>query len=361
MTAQFEAPQRAVAAPSVVPPVATKPADAAESPALLEVRGLVENFHVRVGRHSVPVHAVAGVDLDVRRGEVYGLVGESGSGKTTLARCVLRLLDVDTGTIRFDGVDLAAAKGPALREMRSRIQVVFQDPVGSLDPRNTVRQIVSEPLRLHSRLSGTQIEERTLKVLDDVGLGAHQLKRHAHELSGGQCQRVAIARALALKPEMLVLDEPTSSLDVSVQAQILNLLGDLRREYGLTYLLISHDLAVVRHVCDRIGVMYLGRLVEESPAEPLFVEPRHPYTRALLAASPDIEGTRERQLLLAGDPPSATAPPPGCVFHPRCWLYQQLAAPQQCVEQAPDLVTTESTRRVACHFSDSAQPPVPER
>ena len=297
------------------------------------------------------------MDLAIEEGEAYGLVGESGSGKTTLARCLLRLTDATAGRIEVDGRDITQLAGGELRRLRRKLQVVFQDPVGSLDPRSRVADVVAEPLWTHERLRGAAAEARVLALLDDVGLGRRYLDRRAHELSGGQCQRVAIARALALRPRVLVLDEPTSALDVSVQAQILNLLVALRREHGLTYLLISHDLGVVRYLCDRIGVLYLGRLVEEGPAGHALEAPSHPYTRALLSARPSVD-MDAAPILMRGDPPSLTAPPPGCSFHPRCWRRAELDDPARCVEEVPMLQPVRSwrDRRVPLHRPRTASP-----
>ncbi len=330
-----------------VPPEPT----AAEAPVILRVRGLVKEFAAPGGR---AVHAVAGVDLDVREGEVHALVGESGSGKTTLARCVLGLLDATAGEIAFDGTNVRRARGAELRALRPRMQVVFQDPIGSLDPRMSVLDLVAEPIRAHRHLPGREIGPAVVELLEQVGLGRGHLDRRPHEMSGGQCQRVAIARALALRPRLLVLDEPTSSLDVSVQAQILNLLLELRASHGLTYLLISHDLGVVRHVSDRIAVMYLGRIVEQGPSEEIFAAPRHPYTRALLAAVPDIEDGATAPGLIRGDPPSPASPPTGCRFHPRCWLRERIGSPAACEEVEPPFVRVDRSHDAACHFSERA-------
>ena len=309
-------------------------------------------------RGRPPLQAVAGVSLEIAQGEVFGLVGESGSGKTTLARCLLGLIEPTSGSISFDGHDLATTAGDARRRLRRQVQAVFQDPVGSLDPRLTVRDLVGEPIVAHEgRVAG--FDARIRGLVEEVGLGVQHLGRRPHELSGGQCQRVAIARALALRPRLVVLDEPTSSLDVSVQAQILNLLGDLRRAHGLTYLLISHDLSVVRHLTDRVAVMYLGRIVELGPTTELFVAPRHPYTRALLVAAPSVDGEGPAPLIHS-DPPSASDPPSGCPFHPRCWLRERLGRPGACETTAPDPVPPTAAHAAACHFGDRVSAPFEE-
>jgi peptide/nickel transport system ATP-binding protein len=325
-----------------------------DSTPFVRVRGLVQVFPTHVpGRGTVSIRALDGVDLDIGEGEAFGLVGESGSGKTTLARCLLRLTEPTAGTISVAGRELTGAGGSDLRAMRRQMQVVFQDPVGSLDPRARVRDVVAEPLRTHLHLTRVAVDARVLELLDDVGLARTHLDRRAHELSGGQCQRVAIARALALRPRLLVLDEPTSALDVSVQAQILNLLVALRAEHGLTYLLISHDLGVVRYVCDRIAVMYLGRIVEQGPADHILGTPEHPYTRGLMASRPSID--RDRTVVpMLGEPPSLTAPPSGCAFHPRCWLRPTVSDPARCVEQAPPLRVVGNGVLAACHFAGTS-------
>ncbi len=328
------------------PGSASSPAGStASAPSLVRVRGLEKVF--RADGHIV--RAVAGVDLDIREGEVHALVGESGSGKTTLARCILRLVEPSAGSVEFDGHDVLRLQGSGLRALRREMQVVFQDPVGSLDPRLNVLDLVAEPIRTHLRPARGSLEPTVLELLEGVGLARRHLDRRPHELSGGQCQRVAIARALALKPRLLVLDEPTSALDVSVQAQILNLLLELRARHGLTYLLISHDLGVVRHLSDRVSVMYLGRIVERADADAVFDHARHPYSRALLAAVPDIGG-RARPALIQGDPPSPAAPPPGCPFHPRCWLRERLPDPSICATTVPPAVGEGV--RAACLFPD---------
>ena len=329
---------------------------------LVEIRDLVVEYVTRGIHGGRPVRAVAGVSLEIAAGEVYAIVGESGSGKTTLARTLLRLVDATSGEITFGGQEITRVSGEGLRRLRRRMQIVYQDPAGSLDPRMPVSELVAEPLRTHETLRSSKLESRVLELLTDVGLGRQHLSRRPHELSGGQAQRVAIARALALRPELVVLDEPTSALDVSVQAQILNLLGDLRSAHGLTYLLISHDLGVVRHLADRVGVMYLGRLVEESPAESLFADPGHPYTEALLrsAIEPGRRDGADDGAARApiGDIPSPLDPPTGCRFHPRCWLREQLEHPAVCASDEPVLkpLSDGGERRAACHFADHLHP-----
>jgi peptide/nickel transport system ATP-binding protein/oligopeptide transport system ATP-binding protein len=313
---------------------------------LLEAEGLVKRFTARGGRDLV---AVDDVSFSVMPGETLGIVGESGSGKSTVARLVLRLLDVNGGAVRVDGADVTRLRGRALRALRSRVQIVFQDPYSSLDPRMTARAIVSEPLRVAGRRR--EIATRLPEVFELVGLGPEHRDRYPHELSGGQRQRIGIARALVLDPELLVLDEPVSALDGSIQAQILNLLVDLQARLGLTYLFIAHDLAVVRHVADRIAVMHLGRIVEEGPAAALFDAPVHPYTQALLSASPrpDPEFERNRRrIVLSGELPDAQAPPSGCHFRTRCWK-----AAEVCAEPpGPELVDRGQGHPVACLFPD---------
>jgi peptide/nickel transport system ATP-binding protein len=301
-------------------------------------------------RGGLPVRAVSHVSIDLHEGEVLGIVGESGCGKTTLVRCLLGLIPPTAGRIEVDGHDLTRASDRERRRLRRDLQVVFQDPVGSLDPRLAVRDLVAEPLRTHE--GGRRVtDDELVLLLEEVGLSRAHLERLPHELSGGQCQRVAIARALALRPRIVVLDEPTSSLDVSVQAQILNLLAELRRRHGLTYLLVTHDLAVVRHLTDRVAVMYLGAVVELAPTEELYGAPRHPYTRALLAAAPSIDrGAGE--VLTRGDPPGAGAATSGCAFHPRCWLRDQLGRPEICAATTPVLASVGGVRTAACHFPD---------
>ncbi|MEM7497483.1 MAG: ABC transporter ATP-binding protein [Pseudomonadota bacterium] len=290
--------------------------------ALLEITDLHVRFPVRAGllqRVVAEVNAVNGVTLSIRRGEAFGLVGESGCGKTTLARAVLQLVEPAEGSIVFDGREIA---GPErLSAFRRRVQAIFQDPFSSLNPRMTAGAIVAEPIRVHGLVPPDRIAARVSELLEMCGLPRRFAELYPHEMSGGQRQRIGIARALALEPELIVCDEAVSALDVSVQAQIVNLLSELRRELGLTYLFIGHDLSVVRHLCDRVAVMYLGRVVEMADSETLFAEPAHPYTRALIDAVPDPDPAKEQGRdiePLAGEVPSPTAPPPGCVFHPRC-------------------------------------------
>lgn len=320
--------------------------------ALLELDGLVKRFPVRdaLGRRAGAVHAVDGVSLSVAQGEVLAIVGESGCGKSTLGRLMLNLITPDAGSVRFGGEDLVKLSPAALRARRRDMQLVFQDPFASLDPRMTVEQAVAEPLRLHRIVPRDQERARVADLLARVGLRPELARRWPHEFSGGQRQRIAIARALASQPRLIVGDEPVSALDVSVQAQVVNLLSDLIRDLGLTFVLISHDLGVVRHVADRVAVMYLGRIVEEGPADEVLSAPKHPYTRALLAAVP---GHGAKAPPIEGDVPSPIAPPPGCRFHTRCPF-----AEATCRETPPAL--SAPPHRVACHL-DGRLPPVAPR
>jgi peptide/nickel transport system ATP-binding protein len=332
----------------------------AERDVLLEVSGVKVHFPIKRGlvfdRTVGHVYAVDGMDLQIRRGETYGLVGESGCGKSTLGRAILQLENITEGQVIFDGTDLASLKGEALRRQRRHMQMVFQDPLGSLDPRQTVEQLLLEGMRAHGLTKDQDARARLAQLLEAVGLPRTALSKYPHEFSGGQRQRVGIARALSVDPQLIVADEPVSALDVSVQAQVINLLADLQAELGLTYLIIAHDLAVVRHISDRVGVMYLGSMVEEAEADDLYEEPLHPYTRALLSAvpvpDPLVEDTRE-QILLVGDLPSPADPPSGCRFHTRCPWRQ----PTRCDTERPQLRTVElagapASHRVACHWAE---------
>jgi oligopeptide transport system ATP-binding protein len=316
---------------------------------LLEVRGLKKYFPIRRGmfsRVSGHVRAVDGVDLSLRRGETLGLVGESGSGKTTTGRCILRLMEPTAGTITFEGVDLLALSAPEMRKMRREMQVIFQDPYSSLNPRMRVGTIVGEPLAIHKIARGSERSDRVAELLRRVGLDPSAMKRYPHEFSGGQRQRIGIARALALKPKLIICDEPVSALDVSIQAQVVNLLMDLQDEFTLTYLFIAHDLSVVEHISDRVAVMYLGKIVEVADAETLYRDPKHPYTQALLSAIPVPDpDARPQRTLLKGELPSPALPPPGCAFHPRCPV-----AVQECSRTEPALRRVGKDQLASCHL-----------
>ena len=314
---------------------------------LLEIRGLVKHFRPRarfLGAEGRPVRAVDGIDLDVPEGGTLGLVGESGCGKSTTGRLALRLIEADAGTIRFEGEDIRQAAPARLRALRRRMQIVFQDPFASLDPRMTVAEILAEPFVVHRIGDGPARAKSVRRLLDQVGLAAHHGQRHPHEFSGGQRQRIGIARALALDPALIVADEPVSALDVSIQAQILNLMRDLQRARGLAFLFISHNLAVVRHMADRVAVMYLGKVVEEAPRQALFDAPLHPYTRALLSAVPDPGGERRERVVLTGEIPRPDDPPSGCRFRTRCPL-----ADAHCAAEEPLFLPRAEGHRVACH------------
>jgi len=316
---------------------------------ILTVRGLKTYFPVRRGllaTRRLWVRAVDGVDFDVLRGRTLGLVGESGSGKTTVGRTILRLIDATAGQVHFDGEDVFAMKGRRLRDLRRRVALIFQDPVGSLDPRMTVGSIVGEPLKIHTSAARAQRRARVGDLLEQVGLSARYVNRYPHEFSGGQRQRIGIARALACEPDFIICDEPVSALDVSIQAQILNLLKDLQTQLGLSYLFIAHNLAVVEHFADDVAVMYLGRIVEQAPRDELYARPVHPYTRSLLSAVPRPDPARaHKRIRLEGEVPSPIAPPPGCPFHPRCPLTRQRAR-ELPVSETLEMTTGEGTQRV---------------
>jgi oligopeptide/dipeptide ABC transporter ATP-binding protein len=320
------------------------------SGALVEARGLRKTFERRsgvFGAHSESLHAVDGVDLDVHGSETVGLVGESGSGKSTLGRLLVRLVDADAGELRFDGVDLLRLEPRRLRAMRRQFQIVFQDPYGSLNPRMRIGTAIGEPLVVHKLVrSRSERDERVVRLLEQVGLDRSAASRFPHEFSGGQRQRIGIARAIACSPRFVVADEPVSALDPPVRAQIINLLMDLQERLGLAYLLIAHDLRLVEHVCDRVAVMYLGRIVEQAPAADLYRAPRHPYTQALLASTPATGPGRPTPPALTGEMPSPVDPPGGCPFHPRCPV-----AEPDCSLLVPRLLEIDGQHKVACHLA----------
>jgi oligopeptide/dipeptide ABC transporter ATP-binding protein len=332
---------------------------------LIAVQNLVKYYPITAGllRKKVgDVKAVDDVTFGVAKGEVLGLVGESGCGKSTLGRTLLRLLPATSGTIRYRGEDISGRSGTELRKLRRKLQIIFQDPYGSLNPRMPVNDIIGEGLLAQADAENgwakrSVREERIGKTLEAVGLRRDYARRFPHEFSGGQRQRIGIARSLALEPDFIVCDEPVSALDVSIQSQILNLLLDLRAEFDLTYLFIAHNLSVVQYVSDRVGVMYLGRIVEVAPVETLYEDPRHPYTVALLSAVPDPDPTRrQRRIILKGDLPSPAAPPEGCRFHTRCWLREQLGHPEECETVVPELRQVGGGHETACHFAERISP-----
>ena len=318
---------------------------------LLEVRNVKTYYPSRTGlinQKTEWVKAVDDVSFSIRRGETFGLVGESGCGKSSLGRSIMRLEKPQAGAVLFEGEDILAASEGRLKALRPNMQVIFQDPHGSLDPRMNIRQIISEGLVIQGKMSRIERDERVEHLVDVVGLRKEHLDRYSHEFSGGQRQRIGIARALALRPKFVLADEPVSALDVSVQSQVLNLMSDLQQEFGLTYLFIAHDLSVVEYFSDRVGVMYLGKLVEVASAEDLYADPRMPYTQALLSAIPGTrEAGKQERIILRGDVPSPINPPSGCPFRTRCWLAQDI-----CAQTTPPLREVRSAHWAACHFAD---------
>ncbi|HEX6946436.1 MAG TPA: dipeptide ABC transporter ATP-binding protein [Acidimicrobiia bacterium] len=329
------------------------PAPAPAREVLVGVRGLKKHFPITKGvfRHQVgAIKAIDGIDFDIYRGETLGLVGESGSGKSTTGRTILQLEKATEGSVTFEGVELTTLAPEPMRKLRPRMQMVFQDPHASLNPRMTVGSIVSEPLREHRAGTAKEMQQRVEELLSLVGLERKHANRYPHEFSGGQRQRIGIARAIALNPDFIVCDEPIAALDVSIQAQVVNLLEDLQDVLGLTYLFISHDLSMVRHIADRVAVMYLGKIMELAPQAAMYSAPKHPYTQALLSAvpvpDPDVEENR-RRIILEGDIPSPANPPPGCVFNTRCPMAQE-----KCRVEVPQFRQLEEGHWVACHFAD---------
>jgi oligopeptide/dipeptide ABC transporter ATP-binding protein len=339
-----------------VAPVPSAEPQAAPLTPVLSIRGLKKHFPIYGGilrREIAKVYAVDGIDFDVFPGEIFSLVGESGCGKTTLGRTVLRLTDPTAGTVEFEGQDITKTEQNDLRPLRRKMQIIFQDPFGSLNPRMPISDIIGEGLLAQGVSDRKTRDKKVEDALEIVGLRREYTRRYPHEFSGGQRQRIGVARALALEPDFIVCDEPVSALDVSIQSQVLNLLLDLRRDFHLTYLFISHNLSVVQYVSDRVGVMYLGRIAELASVDQLYRNARHPYTVALLSAIPQADPRRRRQrLVLRGDVPSPAAPPSGCRFHTRCWLREKLGNPERCVDEEPQLRPLETGHGVACHFAE---------
>jgi len=332
-----------------------------ETETLVEVKDLVKHFEIRGGllgfRQIGAVQAVDGVSFNVRRGETLGLVGESGCGKTTLGKVLLRLIPPTSGQVVVNGRSIFELSDREMVAVRRDMQIVFQDPYASLNPRMTVGEIVGEGPFVHGLRDKREREDVVRELLARVGLNQSHIHRYPHEFSGGQRQRIGIARALALNPEFIVCDEPVSALDVSIQSQVLNLLDDLQQELGLTYLFIAHNLAVVEHISDRVGVMYLGKLVELAPVDELYATPAHPYTVALLSAVPETDPRkRKKRIVLKGDVPSPVAPPSGCRFHTRCWLRERLGNPERCVVEEPLLRDIRPGQQAACHYSEEINP-----
>jgi peptide/nickel transport system ATP-binding protein/oligopeptide transport system ATP-binding protein len=333
------------------------------APPLVEVEHLTEYFPITGGilqRTIGQVKAVDDVSFTIRRGETLGLVGESGCGKTTVGRVLLRLLAPTGGTIRFDGTDITTLSDHDLKPYRRRMQIIFQDPYASLDPRTPIGSSIGEGLRIHGMGTAAERRDKVAKIMELVGLQPYHARRYPHEFSGGQRQRIGIARALVLEPDLLVCDEPVSALDVSIQAQVLNLLRNLQRELGLTYLFVAHNMGVVEHISDRVAVMYLGTMAEIAPSTDIYRQPLHPYTIALLSAVPVADPSqraKQKRIILLGDVPSPVNPPSGCPFHTRCWLRQQLGNPERCATERPAVRELGPGHGVSCHFAEHLADP----